>query len=474
MAAVTIWWIRKDFRLADNPALREALNGGGPVIPLFILDPETEEQLGAAPKWRLHQAIRVFGDTLGGLDSRIILRRGGALDVLREVISEAGAARVVWGRHYDAPAKARDTAVKAGLKEDGIGAVSVNTHLLFEPWTIETKTGGPYRVYTPFKNTCFDKADFRDPLAAPSKIPVPEAWPESDVLDDWQLERAMNRGGEIVAKYSGVGEAVAGARLEDFLEKISRYNDDRDRPAVIGTSRLSENFAWGEISPLSVWHRVQAAADTSQDGPRVYLQELVWREFAYHLLHHYPALPEKNWREDWDAFDWRGDNEDAERWRRGMTGITAIDAAMRELYTTGYMHNRMRMLTASLLTKHLMTHWTVGERWFRETLVDWDPASNAMGWQWAAGSGPDASPFFRIFNPDTQREKFDPKGIYVRRWLGEKMRGTPAHEAEDFFAAIPNSWNMAISQPYPAPIVDLAEGRKRALAAYSDMKDKRG
>ena len=464
----TLYWVRKDFRLSDNAGLLSALDAGGPVIPVCILD-EVVETYGAAPKWRWGEAARVFIDTLKAKKSNLILRRGNALGVLRELIAETGATRVVWGRQYDRAAKERDTAVKAALKADGITALSVRNHLLFEPWEIETKTGGPYRVYTPFKNACLAQDRFAEPQPAPVKLKPPKAWPKSDSLDDWDLGRAMNRGAKVVSHYAAIGEAKAQERLDVFLDKLADYSIARDTPSIVGTSRLSENLAWGEISPGTIWSAVRQSPGAKTEGAKVYLSEILWREFAYHLTHHYPNMSDSNWRDQWDDFPWQADNENAEIWRRGMTGLPFVDAAMRELYTTGTMHNRLRMLTASALTKHLMTDWRVGEKWFADCLLDWDPAWNVMGWQWAAGSGPDASPFFRIFNPETQRDKFDRQGRYVENWLAEKSLKT-SEDAERFFEAIPRSWGMSPDQTYPNPIVDLKAGRERALAAYKELR----
>ena len=469
MPAPTILWIRKEFRLADNPALVEALAADGAVIPVFILDDVTREALGAAGMWRMGKAIEAFSETLESKGQRLILRSGAALEVLRTLIEETGAARVVWGRYYDKASRKRDTDVKAALKEDGIEAVSVCAHLMFEPWSIETKAGGPYRVYSPFKRACFEREDgIGEPLDVPDDFAAPDEWPKSESLEDWALWAAMNRGGAIVGQYANIGEAAALERLEEFVPLVSDYDEGRNALGHSGTSRLSENYAWGEISTRTAWHRIRSymARSTKPDkGPTVYLQELLWREFAYHLLYHYPDLATDNWREEWDGFPWRKDNEDAERWRRGETGIPGVDAAMRELYATGYMHNRMRMLTASFLTKHLMTDWRVGEAWFRECLTDWDPASNAMGWQWVAGSGPDATPFFRIFNPETQVEKFDSKNGYVSRWMD-----AGSEDAQNFFAAIPRSWEMTAENARPDPVIGLKAGRERALEAYKEMK----
>jgi deoxyribodipyrimidine photo-lyase len=468
MTTPTILWLRRDLRLTDHPALDAALRGGGPVIPVFVLDPVVEGW-GAAPRWRLERSLEALGADLEAKGSRLILRRGPALETLSALAAETGARRVVWSRLYDAPSRERDTEVKAALKTRGVEAISVNGALLFEPWTVETGGGGFYKVYTPFRRAVWARA-VADPLPAPARLPAPEVWPASDALEDWRIGAAMNRGAAVLAAREAAGEAAALDRLAAFLgDGVGAYADRRDRLDLPGTSGLSAHLAFGELSPRTVWHGGQAALARGAKGAETFLAEIVWREFAYHLLHHTPRLADANWREEWNAFPWRPDNADAERWRRGATGEPVIDAAMRELYVTGRMHNRARMLVASYLTKHLLTDWRVGESWFRETLVDWDPASNAMGWQWAAGSGPDAAPFFRIFNPATQAEKFDPERRYRTRWIAELSR-SPGPDAMAFFEATPRHWALSPRQAYPSPLIDLKIGRERALAAYQDLK----
>ncbi|MFN5828415.1 MAG: cryptochrome/photolyase family protein, partial [Rhodobacterales bacterium] len=308
------------------------------------------------------------------------------------------------------------------------------------------------------------------PAEAPPHLAAPAAWPGSDRLEDWRLDAAMNRGAAVVAPHQAVGEAAARARLDRFLAgPIDLYRTARDFPGGENTSRLSENLTCGEIGPRRIWHAGWHAIEQGRAGAEHFLKELVWREFAWHLIHHTPHITHANWRDDWDSFPWRGDNPDAERWRRGMTGEPFVDAAMREMYVTGTMHNRARMITASYLTKHLMTHWKVGLDWFAECLTDWDPASNAMGWQWVAGSGPDAAPYFRIFNPATQAEKFDPEQVYIHRFVAELCR-QPGPEALAYFDAVPRSWGLKASGQYLEPVVALAAGRDRALAAYSARK----
>lgn len=463
-----ILWLRRDLRLHDHPAMQAAVQSGRPVIPVFICD-ETVEALGAAPKWRLGQALEVLSASLYGIGSRLVLRKGAALDVLRALILETGAEAVYWSRYYDAPARARDTKVKAALKADGVDAQSFAGFLLFEPWAVETKQGGPYRVYTPFWKAV-RSLSVGPPEPAVTGLRAPDLWPESDALTDWKLGAAMHRGVEVVARYARIGERAALDRLQRFCaEKIGDYAEARDFPAREATSRLSENLTYGEISPRTVWHAGWRCVQDGARGAEHFLKELVWREFAWHLLYHFPDLAQANWRREWDSFPWRGDSADAESWRRGMTGEPLVDAAMRELYTTGTMHNRARMIAASYLTKHLLTDWRIGRAWFEETLIDWDPAANAMGWQWVAGSGPDAAPYFRVFNPAGQAEKFDKQTLYQRRFIAEGQRA-PAAPALDYFAAVPRNWALSPARPYPSARVDLAEGRARALAAYESHR----
>ncbi len=451
-------WMRRDFRLADNPALDWAAASGRPVIPVFLLD-EVVETWGAAPKWRAGLGLEALAAALAGIGSRLILRRGealAALAALRALAEETGAETVVWNRLYVPDERARDTRVKEALRGDGLEARSFHAHVLFEPWTVETGTGGPYKVYTPFWRAVRDR-DVAAAPQAPSELSAPASWPASDALGDWALGHAMRRGARVVAEHVHVGEAAAQARLAAFVaDGMDDYGTARDELDVDGTSGLSENLTWGEISVRTCWQAGRRALNDGRAGAETFLRELVWRDFAHHLAYHTPRLTTANWKPDWDAFPWRGDGPEAEAWRRGCTGVDVVDAAMRQLFVTGRMHNRARMLVGSYLTKHLMTHWKVGQAWFADTLIDWDPASNALGWQWVAGSGPDASPFFRIFNPQTQAEKFDPEGAYRRRWLG----------SEAFYAAAPRSWALHADSRPKAAIVGLAEGRQRALEAY--------
>ena len=451
-----LYWMRRDLRLTDNPALTQAAETGRPVIPVFVFD-EVVADWGAAPSWRIGLSLQSMAGRLQEIGARLILRRGRARDVLRALVAETGAGTVCWNRLYVADERERDAEVEAALEADGVETLTHQGHVLFEPWTVKTKTDGYYKVYTPYWKNVRDR-DLAPPLAPVETLTPPETWPASDDLSDWSLGAAMDRGAEVVAGHVHVGELAARDRLVTFIEeKIDHYVAGRDDLGVDGTSGLSENLTYGEISARECWFAGQKALHEGEGQAETFLQELAWRDFAHHLAYFTPRLTKSNWRPEFDAFPWDWESERVEAWRRGVTGVEVVDAAMRELYVTGRMHNRARMIAGSYLTKHLMTHWRLGCDWFADALIDWDPASNALGWQWVAGSGPDASPFFRIFNPETQAQKFDRLRRYRDRWLKD----------EAFYAAIPRRWAMSPDDPYPdAPIVGLAEGRERALEAY--------
>jgi deoxyribodipyrimidine photo-lyase len=464
--APVLLWLRRDLRLADHPALLAAIARGGPVIPVFIRDDQVAG-LGTAPQWRLGLGLAVFAQTLTALGSRLILRSGPAKQVLTDLIRDTGASAVYWTRAYDPQAIARDTDVNSALKAQGIDAQSHAGHLLFEPWTVKTGAGGFYKVFTPYWKAA-RQLGVSPAQAAPAHLPVPDHWPVSETLEDWRLGAGMRRGGPVLRGYVIPGAAAAQERLDRFIaDGIDRYQDRRDLPGVDGTSGMSEYLALGEISPRQCWQAGQRAMHDGAQGAETFLKELVWREFAYHLMFHTPHIVDQNWKSEWDAFPWNTDPNRPEvvAWQQGRTGVPFVDAAMREMYVTGRMHNRGRMIVASYLTKHLMTHWRIGQQWFEDCLTDWDPASNAMGWQWAAGSGPDAAPYFRVFNPVTQLAKFDPKGLYARAWIAEGQ-ANPPQTALDYFAAVPERWGLSPKDRYPGPVVDMATGRQRALEAY--------
>ena len=466
--APVIWWVRRELRLADNPVLKDCIDSDRPVLPVFILD-EVFERYGACPLWRFGLGAEHFAEVLNGVGSRLTFRRGKALDVLRALIDETGAEAVRWSRAYDPDQVQRDKRVKQALGDDGIDAKSIAGHVLFEPWTVETKSGEFYKVYTPFWRSVKD----RDPgelIDPPKSIPAPETWPDSDDPADWNLAAPMERGAAVVAEHLTIGEEAARERLDAFIDDhVADYGDMRDIPGKPGTSKLSENLAWGEISARTLWYAGHRAMDDGKKGAETFVKEVVWRDFAYHLVWHTPRITSGNWREEWDAFPWNEDERKSEvwAWKKGRTGIAFVDAAMREMYVTGHMHNRARMIVASYLTKHLMCHWKIGLDWFAEHLIDWDPASNAMGWQWSAGSGPDATPYFRVFNPDTQLDKFDKDEAYRKAWLAE-LYDEPSDTALSYFDAIPEHWALSPDDDYPEPVVGLDEGRKRALDAYEN------
>ena len=458
--APLILWFRRDLRLADHPMLAAAVAQGRPIVPVVILDPETEA-IGAAARWRWGLSVAAFAASLGAIGLRLILRRGAALTVLRGLVAETGAGGVYWSRLYDPAARQRDESVKAALKAEAVEARSFAGHLLHEPWEVQTGDGGFYKVFTPYWRAV-RPMEVRGLIPAPKVARGPAVWPDSDVLEQWQLGTAMQAGAAVVLPHARIGEAAAMARMTTFLDqRAGVYAVRRDVLAEDAGSGLSENLTYGEISPVQVWHAGWRAMQEGVAGAETFLKELVWREFAWALAYHSPQILSANWRANWDDFPWRADNPDAEAWRQGMTGEPVVDAAMRQMLVTGTMHNRARMIVASYLTKHLLTHWQVGAAWFAECLIDWDPASNAMGWQWVAGSGPDAAPYFRIFNPATQAEKFDPDGAYRARWLH-----TASAEARAYFDAAPKRWGLR-GKPYPQPLIALAAGRARALEALA-------
>lgn len=465
-----ILWFRRDLRLDDNPMLAAAAQTGRPLIPVFIAD-DTVTGIGAAPRWRWGLGIEAFARHLVRHRSRLILRRGEALPVLRALIDESGAGGVWWTRLYDPQSIDRDRAVKSALKDAGLNVRSFDGHTLIEPWQVATGGGGGYKVYTPFWKA-LESLGVAEPVGAPDTLRQPDQWPSSDDLADWRLGRGMNRGTEIVARSVHVGEEAAQTRMRRFLDgPVEAYSKERDFPARGAVSGLSENLTYGEISARRVWHAALAveASQPGHAGTMQFRKELAWRDFAHHLIYHTPQLSHDTWREEWAAFPWRGDNADAERWRQGMTGEPFVDAGMRQMYVTGTMHNRVRMVVASYLCKHLMTHWKIGADWFADCLIDWDPASNALGWQWVAGSGPDAAPYFRIFNPETQAEKFDKSKAYRKNFIAE-LGGEPSDTALSYFDAVPRRWGLSSDRPYSERLVDLKKGRQRALDCYHGFK----
>jgi deoxyribodipyrimidine photo-lyase len=466
--AVAIVWHRQDLRVADNPALRAARDHGA-VVPVYIWSPHEEGAWapGGASRWWLHRSLRALHEDLASRGSRLILRRGDALSALRALIAETGATAVFWNRRYEPAIVARDRAVKAALRADGVAAESFNASLLFEPWAIATKTGGPFQVFTPFWNACRAAPPPPPPLPAPKAIAAPPSWPAGEALGDLALEPEIDWAGGLRDAWE-VGAAAAERRLARFVQRgLASYAARRDEIDEDATSRLSPHVHFGEIGPRQIWSKV-ADADRSDR----FATEIGWREFAHHLLFHFPQTAERPLRAAFDRFPWRRAPAALRAWQRGRTGYPIVDAAMRCLWTTGWMPNRARMIVASFLTKHLLLPWQEGAAWFWDTLVDADLASNTLGWQWAAGCGADAAPYFRIFNPTLQGEKFDAEGAFVRRWVPE-LAGLPAkwiHRPSSAPASVLAAAGVSPGREYPRPIVDHAESRERALAAFASIR----
>ena len=467
-----IVWFRQDLRLADNPALRQAADSGRSVIPVFVLDDETagEWATGAASRWWLHHSLSSLAGDLEARGVHLVLRKGRAQGVITSLVKETGASAVFWNRCYEPFAVKRDTAIKALLIESGVEVASFNGALLVEPWTVKTKAGDPYKVFTPFWRQAREHIDASDPLPAPRKL-TPWKSIASDSLDDWALTPDSPDWAHGFCDHWTPGEAGARERLSDFVEQdLAHYASGRDRPDRDDTSRLSPHLHWGEISPRQVW---SATHDVADGNAAKFRSEIGWREFAHNLLYAFPCFPEQNYQDKFDAFPWSGTSAELEAWKSGRTGYPIVDAVMRQLWQTGWMHNRVRMITASFLIKHLMIDWREGERWFWDTLVDADLANNSAGWQWVAGSGADASPFFRVFNPITQGEKFDPDGRYVQRFVPE-LAGLPVkyiHAPWTAPDAILERANVTLGKSYPEPIIEHSQARDRALAAFRGLKE---
>jgi len=465
----TIVWFRQDLRLADNPALVHACEKGE-IIPVFILD-EHDRQPGAASKWWLHHSLLALEESLGGL----MLRKGDPLTILQGLIEEFNADGVVWNRGYEPHIVKRDTEIKSTLSDTGIEVKSFRGSVVREPWEIETGSGGPYKVYTPFWKANLAKG-IPAPLEVPSSIKLSSTSGHGDALEDWQLLPTDPNWAENWNTLWTPGEDGAIKRFKAFLDHgLADYGELRNRPDLPNVSRLSPHIHHGEISPRQLCKLAHEHAEKSVDHAedvKKFVAEIGWRDFANHLLFHFPKIPTENWKPAFDNYPWRESEGDLKIWQQGMTGYPMVDAGMRELWHTGYMHNRVRMLVGSFLVKHLQLHWSHGEAWFWDTLVDADMANNTSSWQWIAGSGADAAPYFRIFNPLTQGPKFDPNGDYVRKWCPElaklptKLIHAP-HEAQETEL---RAADIILGETYPEPMVDHKQARERALEGYEAVK----
>jgi deoxyribodipyrimidine photo-lyase len=482
-SAPAIVWFRDDLRLSDNPALQAAAASRRPLICLYIYDEESDglRRLGGAARWWLHGALTDLRETLRSFGGTLVLLRGAAADRIADVIAATKAEAIYWNRRYDEASRNVDAHTMRTLGERHIHVESYNGHLLHEPWTILTKAGTPFRVFTAYWRAALHIGIPERPLAQPRSLQFhplpPQLQAESCEVDDLGLrpERPDWAGGLRVAWHPG--ERAAQTQLQKFLQaSLSDYSAARDRPSKAATSRLSPYLRFGNISPRQIWHAAAAAimsgkVEASQSQLDKLLAELGWREFCYHLLYHLPDLARHNVRSQFDGMRWRNDHKSLRAWQRGLTGYPLVDAGMRELWTTGWMHNRVRMVAASFLIKHLLIDWREGEAWFWDTLVDADPANNPANWQWVAGSGADAAPYFRIFNPTLQGEKFDSGADYIKRWVPELAR-LPASLAHRPWVAKPDELAAAgirLGETYPHPIVDHDQARRRALDGWKVM-----
>ncbi len=471
-----IVWFRRDLRVADNPALAAALERGGPVLPVYLFAPgeEGDWSPGGASRWWLHHALTSLAEALDSLGLPLVLRRGPSLETLRELVAESGARAVYWNRRYEPAVVERDAKIKRALKDDGLDAWSANAHLIWEPHAVKNRQEKPFQVFTPFWKHLRTLAPSPPVVLPKVEARAPDTIPSGLELAELGLLPRLDWADSFPEHWTPTLDGASQA-LKDFLDgPVTRYTRDRDRPDVTGTSRLSPFLAHGQLGPRQVWAEVHASGAADRDGGFKYLSEIAWREFGYHLLWHFPHTPTEALNEGYREFPWKRDDDALEAWQRGQTGYPIVDAGMRELWATGWMHNRVRMVVASLLVKHLLQPWQDGARWFWDTLVDADLASNTLGWQWSAGCGADAAPYFRIFNPMLQGEKFDAKGDYVRRWVPElaKLPAKHIHTPWEAPAEILKQAGVALGGNYPKPVIDHKRGRQRALDALQANKSR--
>ena len=466
---ISIVWFRQDLRLADNPALRAAAQRGA-ILPIFILDDTNagDWAMGEASRAWLHHSLKSLDESLQG---NLRLFRGDAAKILDNLTRQLPVAAVYWNRCYEPWRIQRDARIKTELREQGIEVESFNGSLLWEPWEVSKADGTPYRVFTPYyQKGCLGAPEPRSPEQVPAKIDYAELNNVSALeLDQLELLPAIDWHAKVLANWE-IGEAAAARQLERFCDQgLNDYRHGRDFPALESVSRLSPHLHFGELSPNQAWHRVEFEQHhRTGENAEHFLRELGWREFSYHLLYHFPKLPDENFNPRFDSFDWGKDLQDLDRWQQGRTGFPIVDAGMRELWQTGYMHNRVRMIVASFLIKNMLVHWRIGERWFWDCLVDADLASNSASWQWCAGSGADAAPYFRIFNPVLQSEKFDPDGVYLRQHCPE-LEALPLkylHKPWQASAGALQEAGIQLGIDYPQPLLDLKMTRERALESY--------
>lgn len=460
MMDTTLVWLRQDLRLGDHPALTEAAKGK--VLLAYVLEEDGPWRPGAASCWWLHYSLAALSKAVAAKGGALVLARGRAIEEIPSLAAASGATKVMWNRRYEPHERAREDAMAERLRLGGFAYSSHPGNLLFEPGTVRTKGGGPFQVFTAFWRCAQTLPPPPLPLPAPARLTPPTDLPKGLPLAALELMPKRDWWQGLATTWQP-GEAGAAARLADFLAgPLEGYDTARDRPDLEGTSRLSPHLTFGEISPRQIWQAIQARPPCS--GAETFLKELGWREFSYALLAQHPTLPQLPIKTEFNGFPWATDSQALEAWRHGRTGYPIVDAGLRQLWATGWMHNRVRMIVGSFLVKDLLIPWQRGEEWFWDTLVDADLAANAASWQWVSGSGADAAPFFRIFNPVLQGEKFDPNGTYVRHWLPE-LAALP-----DRFIHQPWQAGLRLDARYPPPMVDHGMARKRALAAFARLK----
>jgi deoxyribodipyrimidine photo-lyase len=475
----SIVWFRQDLRVADNPALAAAVSRGGPILPVFIWAPEEEGAwpTGGASRWWLHHSLLEVAGALERRGSRLIVKRGSSLSALCELLDETGSNAVYWNRRQEPAALNRDRSIESALQGDGVSIETFNGSLLFDPEQVKNQQGRPFQVFTAYWRACSRLPAPAVPTATPRRITAPPVWPASLALDALCLEPRLDWAGGFRTAWQP-GERGAAKQLRGFLAAaLADYPTGRDRPDRYGTSRLSPHLHFGEISPRQVWHAVMAQ-QARKPGPAVaaaaetFRRELGWREFAHQLLCQFPHTTIEPLKPQFEGFPWKHDPPALKAWQRGLTGYPIVDAGMRELWATGWMHNRVRMIVASFLVKHLLIDWRQGAAWFWDTLVDADLANNTLGWQWVAGCGADAAPYFRIFNPVLQGRKFDPHGDYVRHWIPElaKLSKQHIHAPWEASPAELATAGVRLGQNYPQPIVNHAFARQRALDALGGIR----
>ncbi len=471
----TIVWFRQDLRLQDNAALAYAIELERPIIPVFIWSESKSVRWcpGAASRWALHHALMSLQADFAERGLKLIIKKeASCMEALQELIQQTGAQRIFWNRRYEPSLRQLDSTLKRELISAGLEVKSFNSTLLNEPHTVASGSGAPYKVYTPYWKKVHPRA-----VDAPIAVEVERLQPismklRSKEIADLELLPRIAWDHQIATAWD-MSEAAAQKRLDSFLAgPILNYASQRDRPDFEGTSSLSPYLKWGLIGPRQIYHAVQQRCDLEQEGVHIYLKELYWREFAYNVLYHFPHTSDQALRPEYDRFPWADNPEHLQAWRRGRTGYPIVDAGMRQLWQTGWMHNRVRMIVSSILVKHLLQPWRRGAEWFWDTLLDADLASNSLGWQWSGGCGADAAPYFRIFNPITQGQKFDPEGLYVRRYVPE-LRGLDAAVIHQPWEASPldlKTAGLELGRDYPLPIVAHADGRRRALEALAQFK----